>query len=179
VNSLVYNHRKIEFRGFLMENLYTPWRMTYVKGGKKPVEGCVFCNKILADDLTEQVIARSDYVYVTLNRYPYNNGHLLVVPYAHVPSQEDMPTEALTDMMLVINKCLRVLRDVYHPQAFNMGANIGAAAGAGIAAHYHFHIVPRWNGDTNFMGVVAETRIIPDTLDNIYHDLKTAWETVT
>lgn len=162
-----------------MEQLYTPWRMAYIKGEKKPVEGCVFCNKILADDHTEHVIARSDYVFVALNRYPYNNGHLMVVPYAHIPTPEDMPTEALTDMMMTINKCLRVLREAYRPQAFNTGANIGKAAGAGIAEHYHFHIVPRWEGDTNFMGVVGNTRIIPDTLDNIYQDLKKAWDSLS
>jgi ATP adenylyltransferase len=161
-----------------MEHLYTPWRMAYIKGEKKPIEGCVFCNKILADDTAEHVIGRSDYVYVTLNRYPYNNGHLMVVPYAHIPTQEDMPPEALLDMMQMVNKALRVLREAYRPQAFNLGANIGKAAGAGIAEHYHFHIVPRWDGDTNFMGVVGNTRIIPDTLDNIYHDLKQLWATI-
>lgn len=161
-----------------MKQLYTPWRMAYITGEKKPIEGCIFCNKILAGDHQEQVIARSDYVYVTLNRYPYNNGHLMVVPYAHIPTQEDMPTEALTDMMVVVNKCLRVLREVYRPQAFNLGANIGKAAGAGVAEHYHFHIVPRWDGDTNFMGAVAETRIIPDTLEDSYHKLKQVWDTL-
>jgi ATP adenylyltransferase len=158
-----------------MQHLYTPWRMAYIKGEKKPVEGCVFCNKILADDAVEQVIARSEYVYVTLNLFPYNNGHLMVVPYDHITSQEDMPIEALTDMMVMTNRALAVLRDAYKPQAFNIGANIGAAAGAGIAAHYHFHVVPRWNGDANFMSTIGNTRVIPDTLDNTFRDLKLVW----
>lgn len=150
--------------------------MAYIKGEKKPVTGCVFCNKITGDDTEEQIIARSEYVYVTLNRYPYNNGHLMVVPYLHCSSQEDLDSAMLTDLMLTINRALAVLRKAYNPQAFNLGANIGSAAGAGIAEHYHFHVVPRWQGDANFMSVIGDTRVIPDTLSNIYHDLQTTWK---
>lgn len=150
--------------------------MAYIKGEKKPVQGCVFCNKIPANDAEEHIIARSEHVYITLNRFPYNNGHVMVVPYEHITSQEQMRVEALTDMMIMVNKMLTVLREAFKPQAFNIGANIGAAAGAGIGAHYHFHIVPRWNGDANFMSIVGDTRIIPDTLDNTYQDLKQTWE---
>jgi ATP adenylyltransferase len=160
----------------MTQHLYTPWRMAYIKGEKKPVEGCVFCNKIHADDAAEHVIARLDDVYITLNLFPYNNGHLMIVPYEHVTSQESLPVEALTELILTVNKALAMLREAYKPQAFNLGANIGAAAGAGIEAHYHFHIVPRWNGDANFMSTVGDTRVIPDTLDNTYHDLKTVWQ---
>jgi ATP adenylyltransferase len=99
----------------------------------------------------------------------------MVVPYEHVSSQEDMSLAALTEMMIFTNQALVMLREAYRPQAFNIGANIGAAAGAGIAAHYHFHIVPRWSGDANFMSIVGDTRVIPDTLENIYQDLKAAW----
>ncbi|MDX1994434.1 MAG: HIT domain-containing protein [bacterium] len=159
-----------------MEHLYTPWRMAYIKGEKTPVEGCVFCNKVHADDAAEHIVARSEFVYVTLNRFPYSNGHLMVVPYTHVASQEELPVEALTDLMVTVNRALAALRQVYNPPAFNLGANLGAAAGAGIAAHYHFHIVPRWPGDVNFMTAVADTRIIPDTLDNTFADLKRAWD---
>jgi ATP adenylyltransferase len=159
--------------------LYTPWRMAYIKGEKVRVEGCIFCNKVHGDDDAEHVIARSTHVYVTLNRFPYNNGHVMVIPYEHVTSQEHMSPEALTDLMMTINHTLAVLRKSYNPNGFNLGANIGAAAGAGIEAHYHFHIVPRWNGDSNFMGVVGETRIIPDTLDNTYRELKNVWKTLT
>lgn len=156
--------------------LYTPWRMAYIKGDKVRVDGCVFCHKVHGDDTAEQVIARSTHVYVTLNRFPYNNGHVMVIPYEHVTSQEHLPAEALTDLMLTVNATLAVLRRAYNPNGFNLGANIGAAAGAGIEAHYHFHIVPRWNGDANFMSVVGDTRIIPDTLENTYEQLKAVWQ---
>jgi ATP adenylyltransferase len=159
-----------------MDRLYTPWRMAYIKGEKKPVQGCVFCNKVHGDDGDEQIIARSEYVYITLNRYPYNNGHLMIVPYKHIASQEEMSIAALTDLMVLTNRSLTLLRTAYDPPAFNLGANIGAAAGAGIAAHYHFHVVPRWPGDVNFMTTVSDTRVIPDTLENIYTELKHIWQ---
>ncbi|MBZ0282112.1 MAG: HIT domain-containing protein [Anaerolineae bacterium] len=158
-----------------MEHLYTPWRMAYIRGEKKPVEGCVFCN-LPAETESQQIITYSEHVYVTLNLYPYNNGHLMVVPYEHVQSQEQLPTEALTDLMVMTNKALATLRKLYNPPAFNLGANLGAAAGAGIAEHYHFHIVPRWPGDANFMTVVSSTRVIPDTLENVYRELKATWQ---
>ncbi len=159
-----------------MQHLYTPWRMAYIKGEKKPVQGCIFCNKVTADDASEHVIARSEHVYITLNRYPYSNGHVMIVPYEHIATQEHMPIPALTDLMVSVNHVLTVLRHAYNPPAFNLGANIGQAAGAGIAAHYHFHIVPRWPGDANFMSTIGDTRIIPDTLENTYQELKTLWK---
>jgi ATP adenylyltransferase len=149
--------------------------MAYIKGEKKPIEGCVFCNLAASTD-GQQVIAHSQHVFVTLNLYPYNNGHLMVVPYEHLASQEQMSTEALTDLMLTVNKSLAVLRKAYNPPAFNLGVNLGQAAGAGIAEHYHFHIVPRWPGDANFMTVIGSTRVIPDSMENIWHDLKAAWD---
>lgn len=160
-----------------MQQLYTPWRMAYIKGEKKPSDGrCVFCDKRdSTNDAEDLIVARSEHVYVILNRYPYANGHAMVLPYEHVHSQEELPVEALTDLMLTVNKTLGVLRKVYNPPAFNLGVNLGAAAGAGIAAHYHFHIVPRWPGDANFMAVVGDTRVIPDTLENTWSDLRAAW----
>ncbi len=150
--------------------------MAYIKGERKSVEGCVFCKKNdPGSDDEEHVIARSEFVYVTLNRYPYNNGHLMVVPYGHITTQEDMDAASLTDLMVTLNRAIAVLRDAYNPHAFNLGANIGEAAGAGIAEHYHFHIVPRWPGDANFMSTVGQVRVIPDTLDNTYRDLKAIW----
>ncbi len=159
-----------------MKRLFTPWRMAYIKGAHTPVDGCVFCNKVNGDDKIEQVVGRSAHVYVTLNRFPYSNGHVMVVPFEHISSQEDMTQEALTDLILTVNQTLTVLRAAYNPHAFNLGANIGAAAGAGIAAHYHFHIVPRWEGDANFMTTIADTRIVPDSLENTYALLKTWWQ---
>jgi ATP adenylyltransferase len=142
------------------------------------VEGCIFCNKIAADDASEHIIHRSRHVYVTLNRYPYNNGHLMIVPYAHVGSQEALPDDALLDLMHMTNRALAALRRAYNPPAFNLGANLGTVAGAGIAEHYHFHIVPRWQGDANFMTAVGDTRIIPATLEDTWRDLRAAWEPI-
>ena len=160
-----------------MDHLWTPWRMAYIKSDKKPVEGCIFClkaNQSDSDD-SEHVIARSTHNFITLNKFPYNNGHVMIVPYNHLSSQEDMETEALTDLMIMTNRIMHVIREYANPPAFNIGANIGAAAGAGIAAHYHFHVVPRWNGDANFMSTIGDTRVIPDTLNNTYADLKDIW----
>ena len=149
--------------------------MAYIRGEKKPVEGCVFCQLAASIDDHDQIIARSEHVFVTLNIYPYNNGHLMVIPYEHVNTQEVLPTEVLTDLMLTVNRALAVLRRAYDPPAFNLGANLGQAAGAGIAEHYHFHIVPRWPGDANFMTVIGSTRVIPDSLENSYRELKSIW----
>lgn len=159
-----------------MDHLYTPWRMAYIRGEKKPVDGCVFCTLAAAQHDNNQVIAYSQHVYLTLNKYPYNNGHLMVIPYEHVQSLESLSSEALSDLMLTTNHALAVLRKIYSANAFNLGANIGAGAGAGIAEHFHFHIVPRWPGDANFMTVVGNTRVIPDTLENTFSKLKAGWQ---
>lgn len=159
-----------------MDHLYTPWRMAYIRGEKKPVEGCIFCQLGIADSPSWQVIARSEQVYVTLNLYPYNNGHLMVIPYEHVDSPEKLDTSVLTDQAMMVNRALAALRELYRAPAFNLGANIGSAAGAGIAEHYHFHIVPRWPGDANFMTVVGSTRVIPDTLENTASELRAIWK---
>lgn len=148
--------------------------MTYLRGEKTPIDGCIFC-ALARDDANWQVIARSEHVYATLNLYPYNSGHLMIIPYEHVGTQEALADAALTDLMRTVNRAMAALRRVYDPTAFNLGANIGSAAGAGIAAHYHFHIVPRWAGDANFMSVVGDTRVIPDTLENTARALRDAW----
>jgi ATP adenylyltransferase len=152
--------------------------MAYIKGEKKPSDGsCIFCHKRDSQkDAEDYIVARSEHVYVILNRYPYNNGHVMILPFEHVSTPEELHTEALLDLTITTNKALAVLRKVYNPPAFNTGANIGGAAGAGIAAHYHFHIVPRWGGDANFMTVVGDTRVIPDTLENTWAALSSAWQ---
>lgn len=163
-----------------MTRWYTPWRKKYITGDAKPKNGsCVFCGKQHGtpdSDARDLIVARSEYVYVVLNLFPYATAHLMVIPYEHVSSQEQLPTEALTDIMLTVNKALAVLRHVYNPQGFNLGVNLGSAAGAGIAAHYHFHIVPRWAGDVNFMTAVGGARVIPDSLDNIYTQVLAGWQ---
>jgi ATP adenylyltransferase len=156
-----------------VDHLWSPWRMAYILSNK--TDGCVFCAKLAANgDDFEHVLLRGQDAYITLNRYPYNNGHLLVVPMAHVPSLEDLPVETLTEMMLLVNQGLAALRLAMQPDGFNIGVNLGKAAGAGIEPHVHIHIVPRWNGDTSFMSTVSETRTIPEMLDETYRRLMAA-----
>lgn len=160
-----------------MAHLWTPWRMPYLQGETAKPDHCVFCHKVHADDAAELVVYRSSHVYVTLNLFPYNTGHLLVVPHEHLADLNEMSAEALTDMMLTTQAALAALRAVYQPTGFNIGINLGQAAGAGIAAHLHQHIVLRWPADSNYMAVIAGTRVIPDLLEDTYRALKEAWPT--
>ena len=158
-----------------LQRLWTPWRMEYILSDKddKQAERCVFCTKLAENrDAENYVVWRGAHCAVVLNLYPYNNGHLMVVPYAHVSSLEDLPAEEQVEMMLTVSKSLGMLRQAMRPQGFNIGVNIGKAAGAGIESHVHIHIVPRWVGDTNFMPVLAETCTIPEWLDDTYANLK-------
>lgn len=156
-----------------MRYLWTPWRMEFIRS-PKPDE-CVFCAKVNADDDAEHIVARGERVYVTLNKYPYNNGHLLIIPYEHVPSIEDLDDATLLELMQMTNKALRALRSAMQPHGFNVGFNLGAEAGAGIREHVHLHIVPRWAADSNFMTILADTRTIPQLLDETYRELKAHW----
>jgi ATP adenylyltransferase len=146
--------------------------MSYLRGEEEQPEGCVFCHKISCSDQKAHILCRGEFCYVTLNRYPYSNGHLMVIPYAHVASLEALDPPALTEMMLLVNQSLGALRQVYGPEGFNLGVNLGQAAGAGIADHVHMHIVPRWSADTNFISVVGRTRVIPELLEAAYKRLK-------
>ena len=160
-----------------MERLWAPWRMTYIRS-EKPAE-CVFCKVVQKDrDKENLILWRGDHGFLILNRYPYNNGHLMVVPYEHTPSIEDLGPEALLDLMTMVQQSLALLRKAMNPDAFNVGINLGEAAGAGITAHVHIHIVPRWSGDTNFMPVLGQTRVIPDALDNTYDSLMEALQDI-
>ncbi len=158
-----------------MSHLWTPWRMPYLRGETTRPDHCVFCHKVEADDDAEFVVFRSTYVYVTLNLYPYNNGHLLVVPYRHVGDLTELDTLTVTDLMVTTQDALVALRQIYRSPAFNVGLNLGEAAGAGVAEHLHQHIVPRWPADSNFLSVLASTRVIPDLLADTYRLLKAAW----
>jgi ATP adenylyltransferase len=165
-----------------MDHLWTPWRMRYLQGNDRPSgegkSGCVFCVMASANrgcDIDNLIVRRADHAFVVLNRYPYNNGHLMVVPYLHTPSLEYLDVETLTEIMLLVNQSLGVLRSIYKPHGFNLGINIGEASGAGIAEHVHLHVVPRWAGDTNYMTVVGQTRIIPEDLPETCRRLCTAW----
>lgn len=136
----------------------------------------MFCNRLAMEDGPENlVLHRGQHAFVILNRFPYTNGHMMVVPYEHQPSLEDLQPETHTELMHLTSTALSVLRSVYEAQNFNIGINIGEAAGAGIVEHVHIHIVPRWAGDTNFMTTTAETRVIPESLQEAYLKLRTAW----
>ena len=146
-----------------MEHLWSPWRLAYVSGGAKS-EGCVFCEAQQADTATPLVVFQGTTCYVILNLFPYNNGHLLVVPKRHFASLAHATHEELCEMMLLVQRSELALTEAYDPQGFNVGINLGKPAGAGILEHLHVHVVPRWNGDTNFMTVVGQTRVLPEEL---------------
>lgn len=149
--------------------------MAYLSNSER-ADGCIFCEAAAAnDDEARLIVHRDARAFVLLNRYPYNNGHLLVVPYRHVPSLEDLDDATLTDLMLLSKQSLAVLRAVYQPQGYNMGVNIGPAAGAGVADHVHLHVLPRWGGDTNFMTAIADARVIPEDLGVTWRRLFEAW----
>lgn len=163
-----------------MNNLWAPWRMTYLQSNREPAasgpDACIFCDKPKADDDEGNLIVhRGAACFVILNLYPYNNGHLMVVPYAHVATLEDLAVEPAAEMMTLAQTAVRVLRGMYQPQGFNLGINLGASAGAGIAAHVHLHVVPRWSGDTNFMTVTGDTRVIPEDLRETWRRMRADW----
>jgi len=145
--------------------------MEYIESSKE--EGCIFCSAQEKEDSAENLIAfRGTHAYVILNRYPYTSGHLMVVPLDHKADFEELDPFTRAEMMELATRCMTVLRKLYNPQAFNMGANIGEAAGAGVKEHVHIHIVPRWAGDTNFMSAVGETRVLPESLERTYQRVK-------
>ena len=153
-----------------MKRIWAPWRMPYIRGEK--VQDCVFCQALSAnDDADNLVLWRDAKTAVMLNRYPYVNGHLLVLPYAHVGDLSDLDDHALAEMMLSTKKGIRLLRAAFRPHGFNVGVNMGEAAGAGIQDHVHIHIVPRWHNDTNFMPVLGDVRVIPQSLEETYREL--------
>ena len=148
-----------------MQYLWSPWRMEYILNPKSN-HGCVFCDELARPDgLENLIVTRWRNAFIILNRYPYTTGHLMVVPYVHQPSLEFLTTETRAEMMELSSACIEVLRNEYRPEGFNLGVNIGEAAGAGITSHFHMHIVPRWGGDTNFMSSLAQVRVIPEALE--------------
>lgn len=153
-----------------MKRLWAPWRMPYLKNDQP--KGCIFCIKTRQrNDRSNLILHRGRRVFVMMNRYPYSNGHLLVSPYRHTDSFEKLDPSILTDLMRTSQRAIKALRQVFKPDAFNLGINQGRVAGAGIESHVHLHIVPRWNGDTNFMPVLANTRVIPEHLGSSYAKL--------
>lgn len=153
------------------QRLWAPWRMDYIKG-PKPDE-CIFCAKVVTgDDEANYILHRGEDCFAILNAYPYNNGHVMVAPFAHVPSIESLHEPALLEMMTLTRRVLAGLHEVYGPEGFNIGINQGKVAGAGLEDHVHMHTVPRWGADTNFMPVIASTRVLPQSLADSYRALK-------
>jgi ATP adenylyltransferase len=157
-----------------MDYLWTPWRYRYVSEVKN-VTGCVFCNAHTAN-LDEQwlIVQRGVKNFVILNRYPYTAGHVMIVPYAHTADFSGLERDTAAEMMLLSQRVQAALDDLYHPDGFNLGMNLGRSAGAGIDDHLHMHLLPRWTGDTNFMTTVGETRLEPEDLSTTYTKLRKA-----
>ena len=162
-----------------MEHLWAPWRMTYIAPKTPQSQECIFCTQPAAYRDTEYyILYRGTHCYMMLNLYPYNTGHLMVVPYQHAASIEKLDAATLDELMAQAQLALQALRHAMKPDGFNMGINEGKVAGAGFAEHMHLHIVPRWQGDTNFMPVVADTKVMPELLSTVYQKLKAALDTL-
>jgi ATP adenylyltransferase len=156
-----------------MDYLWTPWRYSYITGADK-AKGCIFCELPNENDAKARIVHRGQSCYVILNTYPYTSGHVMVVPYAHLDELQRLPKDAAHEMMDLCQKMESVLRSLYKPDGVNLGINIGAAAGAGVAGHIHMHVLPRWVADANFISVVGETRILPETLETTWERIKNA-----
>ncbi len=157
-----------------MDYLWTPWRYAYVSGIDK-TSGCIFCDlPRIGDDAKARIVHRGQHCYVVLNSYPYTAGHVMIVPFAHLDELQSLPVEAAHEMMDLGQRMERVLRELYKPDGINLGMNIGKAAGAGVAGHIHLHALPRWVADANFMTVVGETRMLPESLETTYARIKAA-----
>ena len=159
-----------------MDRLYSPWRLSYVTSADKPRTGCIFCDAADATLQAELVVDRGKSAFVILNLYPYNSGHVMVVPNRHVATLGELDRAELAELMLLVQRAERALTDVYAPQGLNVGINIGKAAGAGMADHLHVHVVPRWAGDTNFMSTVGDVRVLPEEVPVSASRLRTAFE---
>jgi ATP adenylyltransferase len=189
-----------------MDHLWTPWRYNYVAGGEKtdPRRGvppqlrawsgdkqCVFCNMLgavawavergmdpLEADRTANILERGPSCYLVLNAYPYNSGHVMAVPYTHLSSLAGLELATADELTRMLRRAETAIRQAYKPHALNMGLNLGEAAGAGVVDHLHWHVVPRWNGDTNYMSVLAETRVLPEMIDQAWTKLREALATI-
>ncbi len=154
-----------------MERLWTPWRMQYVGGSQS--SDCIFCDKAREDrDAENLILHRADRAFVILNLYPYNSGHLMVAPFQHSGDLAGLPTEMMAAIWSLVQQSVVALSAEYRPDGYNLGMNLGRVAGAGVPDHVHLHVVPRWNGDTNFMPLTAETKVLPESLDQTYARLR-------
>jgi ATP adenylyltransferase len=155
------------------ERLWTPWRMAYIRQGDDKPSGCIFCDlPARGDDPRNHILGRGEQVFAMLNAFPYNPGHLMVAPFRHVGAYGDLTGEELSETMAMAGTAIAALSDESSPHGFNLGMNLGQVAGAGIADHVHLHLVPRWGGDTNFMPIVGQTKVLPELLDETYQKLQ-------
>lgn len=164
-----------------MDRIYAPWRYKYIKEivSDNSDDGCLFCEVVKKQNDRENLILyRGERVYVMINRYPYNNGHLMVIPYRHIPDIDKLNDEENLEAMKFLSYSMKVLKDKFSAEGFNIGLNIGRIAGAGIDGHIHFHIVPRWNGDTNFMPVLTDTKVISQGLEESWDILKSGFDEI-
>jgi ATP adenylyltransferase len=156
-----------------VERLWTPWRREYIESVGQDAEGCIFCDKPSAgDDEATYILARSDLAFAMLNAYPYNPGHLLVAPFRHVGDLEEVDTGELSEMSGLLQRAITAMKEAARPHGFNLGMNLGRVAGAGIPGHLHWHLVPRWDGDTNFMPLIGETKVLAELLSDTYVKLR-------
>lgn len=155
-----------------MERLWAPWRMKYIEEGSK-IEGCIFCIfPAEQDDRKNLILYRGEHSFIMLNSFPYNPGHLMVAPYKHTADLYELTDEELLEVDHLVRFSVRLLSATVQPDGFNLGVNLGRTAGAGIVDHVHWHVVPRWNGDTNFMPVIGETKVLPESLEATYDKLR-------
>jgi len=153
--------------------LWAPWRIRYIL--EEEEDGCLFCNKVQStDDVNNHVIARSEHSFALLNIFPYNSGHMMVAPYRHTAELENLPVDEIADLMILVQRSIKALKEAMGPEGFNVGFNLGKSAGAGVVDHLHLHIVPRWQGDTNFMPVISDTDVVPQSLDSACRLLRKA-----
>ena len=158
-----------------MEKLWAPWRMKYILGEKS--SGCIFCDSAeTEDDRSGLVLHRGEKGFVMMNRFPYNNGHVMVAPFRHVGTLEGLNDSESLDLMRLLQLCERAIRTVLKPEGFNIGVNMGRIAGAGVEDHLHIHVVPRWGGDTSFMPVLSETKVINEEVERTYQRLRAAFQ---
>jgi ATP adenylyltransferase len=161
-----------------MDYLWTPWRYRYISQvGEAESEACVFCSAAnpSSDSHAMLVVHRAEHNFIILNRFPYTSGHVMIVPNAHLARLEDVTDDGLVELIRLSQRTEKILRRVYRPDGVNLGMNIGRSAGAGIAGHLHLHVLPRWYGDSNFMTVVAETRVVPEELEETWERLRAAF----
>lgn len=156
-----------------MDRLWAPWRKNYVSQ-RKPLRGCIFCRahrSSIKKDGANLLLYRSTHSFILLNRYPYNNGHLMIAPNRHVNTLEKLAAKERLNLLELLDLALQLLRKAFHPEGFNLGLNLGRTGGAGVPGHVHLHVVPRWKGDTNFMPIIARTKVISDSLQEVYRSL--------